>query len=56
METESEGHLPFLDWDIYIRPDGSLGYKMCRKPLTPISTSTPSPIITHAINKWYYPL
>jgi hypothetical protein len=32
METESEGHLPFLDLDIYRRPDGSLGHKVYRKP------------------------
>jgi hypothetical protein len=25
METENERHLPFLDIDIYRRPDGSLG-------------------------------
>jgi hypothetical protein len=31
METESEGHLPFLDMDIYRRPDGSLGHKVYRK-------------------------
>jgi hypothetical protein len=42
METESEGHLPFLDLDIYRRLDGSLGHKVYRKP---------SPIITHPINK-----
>jgi hypothetical protein len=32
METESEGHFPFLDIDIYRRPDGSLGHKVYRKP------------------------
>jgi hypothetical protein len=32
METESEGHLPFLDLDIYRRPDGSLGHKVYREP------------------------
>jgi hypothetical protein len=32
METESEGHLPFLDLDIYRRPVGSLGHKVYRKP------------------------
>jgi hypothetical protein len=32
METESEGHLPFLHLDIYRRPDGSLGHKVYRKP------------------------
>jgi hypothetical protein len=53
METKSEGHLPYLDLDIYRRPDGSLGYKLYRKPTTPISTSTPTSIITHPINKLY---
>jgi hypothetical protein len=32
METESEGHLPFLDLGIYRRPDGSLRHKVYRKP------------------------
>jgi hypothetical protein len=32
VETESEGHLPFLDLDIYRRPDGSLGQKVYRRP------------------------
>jgi hypothetical protein len=32
METESEGHLPFVDLDIYRRLDGSLGHKVYRKP------------------------
>jgi hypothetical protein len=31
METESEGQLPFLDIDIYRRPDGSLGHRVYRK-------------------------
>ncbi|PNF15534.1 hypothetical protein B7P43_G16534 [Cryptotermes secundus] len=31
METETEGHLPFLDIDIYRRPDGSLGHRVYRK-------------------------
>jgi hypothetical protein len=31
METETEGHLPFLDIDIYRRPDGSLGHSVYRK-------------------------
>jgi hypothetical protein len=31
MEIE-EGHLPFLDIDIYRKADGSLGYKVYRKP------------------------
>jgi hypothetical protein len=29
---DSEGHLPFLDFDIYRRPDGSLDHKVYRKP------------------------
>jgi hypothetical protein len=28
IEIESEGHFPFLDLDIYRRPDGSLGHKV----------------------------
>ncbi|PNF22911.1 hypothetical protein B7P43_G13899, partial [Cryptotermes secundus] len=31
METETEGHFPFLDIDIYRRPDGSLGHRVYRK-------------------------
>jgi hypothetical protein len=31
METEKEGHLPFLDIDIYRTPHGSLGHKVYRK-------------------------
>jgi hypothetical protein len=31
MEKE-DGHLPFLDIDIYRKPDGSLGHKVYRKP------------------------
>jgi hypothetical protein len=31
METESEGHLPFLDIDTYRRPDGSLGHRVYHK-------------------------
>jgi hypothetical protein len=33
VETKSEGHLPFLDFDIYRRPDCSLGHKVCCKPI-----------------------
>ena len=29
---ERGGHLPFLDINIYRRPDGSMGHKVCRKP------------------------
>jgi hypothetical protein len=32
VETEKYGHLPFLDIDIYRRPDGSLGHKVYQKP------------------------
>jgi hypothetical protein len=32
METEEEGHLPFLDIDVYRKTDGSLGHKFYRKP------------------------
>jgi hypothetical protein len=32
METEEDGHLPFLDIDIYRKIDGSLGHKVYRKP------------------------
>jgi hypothetical protein len=32
METETDGHLPFLDIDVYRKPDGSLGYTVYRKP------------------------
>jgi hypothetical protein len=32
METESERDLPFLDLDIYRRPDGCLGHEVYRKP------------------------
>jgi hypothetical protein len=53
METESEGHLSFLDLDTYRRPDGSLVHKCTASPHTPISTSTPSPIITYPVSKRY---
>jgi hypothetical protein len=52
METKSEGHLLFLDLDVYRGPDGFLGHIVYCKP-TPISTSMLSHIITHPINKWY---
>jgi len=29
---DRDGHLPFLDIDIYWRPDGALGHKIFRKP------------------------
>ena len=39
MEMERDGHLPLLDINIYRRPDGSIGHKVCRNPShTQIST------------------
>ena len=35
-----EGHLPFLDIDVYRKTDGSLVLKVYRKPTIPISTYT----------------
>jgi hypothetical protein len=32
MEIEKDGHLPFLDIDIYRKTDSSLGHKVYRKP------------------------
>jgi hypothetical protein len=32
MEMERNGHLPFLDIDMYRKPDGSLGHKVYCKP------------------------
>jgi hypothetical protein len=32
MQIKSEGHLPFLDLDIYRRPDGSMGHNVFLKP------------------------
>jgi hypothetical protein len=32
METEMDGHLPFLDIDTFQKPDGSVGDKVYRKP------------------------
>jgi len=32
ISIEDEGHLPFLDIDIYRKTDGSLGHKVYRKP------------------------
>jgi hypothetical protein len=32
MEIEKEGHLPFLETDIYRKSDGSIGHKEYRKP------------------------
>jgi hypothetical protein len=32
MEIEENGHLPFLDIDIYKKADGSLGHKVYLKP------------------------
>jgi hypothetical protein len=32
MEKEEEGHLPFLDTDVYRKTEGSLGHKVYWKP------------------------
>jgi hypothetical protein len=32
MEKEEDGHLPFLDTDIYRKLDDSLGHRVYRKP------------------------
>jgi hypothetical protein len=32
MQVEEEGHLPFLDIDMYKKRDSSLGHKVYRKP------------------------
>jgi hypothetical protein len=31
METETDGHIPFLDINVYKKPDGSLGHSVYRK-------------------------
>jgi hypothetical protein len=31
METEIDGHIPFVDIDIYRKPDSSLGQRVYRK-------------------------
>jgi hypothetical protein len=33
MKTERDGHLPFLDINMYHKPDGSLGRKVYHKPM-----------------------
>jgi hypothetical protein len=32
MENEIDGNMAFRDIDVYKRPDGSLGYRVYRKP------------------------
>jgi hypothetical protein len=32
MESDTDGHIPFLDIDFYRKPDGSLGHRVYRKP------------------------
>jgi hypothetical protein len=54
METESESYLPFLDLDIYRRPDGSLGHKVYRNPTHTNLYLKGKPIITQPINKRCY--
>jgi hypothetical protein len=59
MEIEREGHLPFLDIDIYRKTNGSLGHKVYRKPThTPTSTytkdsTTTQPTNTRSSPPWY---
>jgi hypothetical protein len=50
METEGDGHLPFLDIDIYRRPDGSLGDRVYRK-LTHTNLYLNSGFHHHPFNK-----
>jgi hypothetical protein len=50
-ETEGEGHLPFLDLEFTEDLMALWDTKCTASPHTPISTSTPRPIITHPINE-----
>jgi hypothetical protein len=50
METKSEGHFPFLDLDIYRKPDGSLGHKVYCK-LTHINLYLNTKYHHHPSNK-----
>jgi hypothetical protein len=50
-ETESEGHLHSWTWIFTEDWMGVWDTKCTASPLTPFSTSMPSPIITHPINK-----
>jgi hypothetical protein len=56
METERDCHLPFLDIDIYRKPDGSLGHTDYRKPPhTQTSISMPTlTTTTLAINNFAF--
>jgi hypothetical protein len=50
LETEGEGHLPFLDIDIYCKSEGSLGQKVYHK-LTHINLYLNSNSHYHLYNK-----
>jgi hypothetical protein len=52
MKIEIQGHLQFLDIDIYKRPDGSLGHRVYRKPThTNLYLNTGSHHHHHPANK-----
>jgi len=58
METEDEGHLAFLDIDIYRKTDGSLEHRVYRNPPIPTFTYTKIPITipptsTQSSHPWY---
>jgi hypothetical protein len=55
METEREGHLPFLDTHIYRRPNSSLGHRAYVNPPIRISISMLGPTTSHPPNKLYFP-
>jgi hypothetical protein len=64
MEIESEGYLSFLvkaishSWTWIFTEDRMVLWdtKCTASPLPTISTLTPCPVITHPINKRYFPL
>ena len=50
MEIEGNGHLPFLDIDIYKKKDGSLGHKFTVNPPILTYTCINSPTTTQPTN------
>ena len=50
MEIEENGHLPFLDIDIYKKKDGSLGHKFTVNPPILTYTCINSPTTTQPTN------
>ena len=52
MEIE-EGHLPFLDIDIYRKKDGSLGHKVYQKPTHTRIPTTIQPTNNQSSPPWY---